>query len=155
MLESPRIEKLGRQRAAVVHLHVAPEEIGVVMGPTIAEVFKEVGRQGAAPLGPVFSHYLRHDASGFDVEIGAVVDRDVAPSGRVHAGELPAVEVARAVHHGGYEGLPDAYAELQEWIAAQGRAPAEDMWEVYLTGPEAGTDPSTWATECFWPLVPA
>lgn len=155
MLETPRIDHLARQRAAVVSLHVAPDQIGAVMGPTIAEVFQAVGRQGAVPLGPVFAHYLQHDASGFDVEIGAVVDRDVAPSGRVHAGELPASEVARAVYHGGYEGLGDAYAELQAWIAAQGRAPAADMWEVYLTGPEAGTDPSTWATECFWPLVPA
>lgn len=155
MLEAPRIERLARQRAAVVHLHVAPDQIGAVMGPTIAEVFAEVGRQGVAPLGPVFAHYLQHDATGFDVEIGAVVDRGVRPSGRVRAGELPAAEVARAVYHGGYEGLADAYAALQTWIAEHGRTPAEDMWEVYLTGPEAGTDPSTWATECFWPLVPA
>lgn len=155
MLESPRIDHLGRQRAAVVHLHVAPDRIGSVMGPAIAEVFEAVGRQGATPLGPVFAHYLRHDASGFDVEIGAVVDRDVAPSGRVHAGELPAVEAARAVYRGGYEGLADAYAKLQAWIVAQGRTPAEDMWEVYLNGPEEGIAPSDYATECFWPLVPA
>lgn len=155
MLESPRIETLARQRAAVVRLRVAPDRIGTAMGPTIAEVFEEVQRQGAAPLGPVFAHYLHHDASSFDLEIGAVVDREVARAGRVGPGALPAAEVARAVYHGGYEGLADAYGELRAWIAAQGRAPAEDMWEVYLTGPEAGTDPSTWATECFWPLVPA
>jgi effector-binding domain-containing protein len=155
MLDTPRIATVARQRAAVVHLHAAPNEIGAIMGPTIGDVFAEIQRQGRVPLGPVFAHYLRHDAHGFDLEIGAVVDRDVAPAGRVTSGSLPAGEVARAVYHGPYDGLADAYDELAAWIAAQGRTPAEDTWEVYLTGPEAGSDASAWATECFWPLVPA
>jgi len=73
--------------------------------------------------------------------------------GRVPAGALPAVTVARTTYHGGYEGLPGAWGELHAWMRANGHEPGADLWESYVSGPEADADPSTWRTELTQPLA--
>jgi hypothetical protein len=45
------------------------------------------------------------------------------------------------------------HAELMAAIAAQGVAPAPDLWECYVAGPESGPDPTTWSTELNRPLI--
>jgi hypothetical protein len=37
-------------------------------------------------------------------------------------------------------------------VAAQGLEPAQDLWEVYVIGPEAGADPGAWRTELYRPV---
>jgi effector-binding domain-containing protein len=59
----------------------------------------------------------------------------------------------RTVYHGGYEGLPSAWAEFDAWIASEGLAIGPDLWEVYVTGPESGPDPAIWRTELNRPLI--
>jgi effector-binding domain-containing protein len=78
--------------------------------------------------------------SNFDFEVGVPVTRPVVPAGRVTAGQLPATTVARTVYRGGYEDLGAAWGELMTWIAAGGHAPAPDLWESYVTGPESSPD---------------
>ena len=53
------------------------------------------------------------------------------------------------------EGLVTAWGEFMDWIAAQGHAPREDLWEVYVVGPESGLDASEWRTELNRPLLRA
>ena len=61
---------------------------------------------------------------------------------------------ARTVYHGGYEGLGAAWRELDEWVVAEGRMAAPDLWESYLAGPESSPDPANWRTELNRPLIP-
>jgi effector-binding domain-containing protein len=77
----------------------------------------------------------------------------VTPTGRVQAGERAPRKVARTIYHGGYEGLGEAWGEFMDWIEAQGLQPAEDLWEIYLVGPESGSDDSTYRTELNRPLL--
>jgi effector-binding domain-containing protein len=79
--------------------------------------------------------------------------RPVETAGRVTPGQLPAASVARTVHHGPCEGLAAAWPELDAWVAAQGRRPAPDLWEVYLTDPQSNPAPATWRTELNRPLA--
>jgi len=81
------------------------------------------------------------------------VDKPVAAAGRVKPGKLGARRVARTVYHGGYEGLGQAWGELQDWIRSQGLKMAPDLWEVYTVGPEASADPTAWRTELSQPLL--
>jgi effector-binding domain-containing protein len=78
---------------------------------------------------------------------GVVVAKAPATDGRVHASKLDAVEVARTVYRGPYEGLPEAWGELRTWLEASGRKPGERLLEVYLKGPEDSADPKTWETQ--------
>ncbi len=62
-------------------------------------------------------------------------------------------KIVRTVYVGGYEGLGQAWGELNEWIAAHGHRPGPDHWECYVTGPESTPDPAAWRTELSRPLI--
>jgi effector-binding domain-containing protein len=153
MIDTPHITQTAAQRTAVIHLTIPREQIQEVMGPGIGELMATIGAQGIAPTGPWFSHHLAMDPETFDFEIGVPVATPVAPAGRVTPGELPAARVARTVYHGDYEGLGDGWGELMVWVEKEGLTPAPDLWEIYLTDPQANPDPATWRTELNRPLV--
>lgn len=153
MIEPPRITQTDAQLTAVIHLTVPREEIQRVMGPGISELMAAITAQGIAPAGPWFTHHLRMDPDIFDFEISVPVAAPVAAVGRVKPGRLPASRVARTVYHGPYEGLGDAWGEFVDWIEANGHAPAADLWECYIAGPESNPDPAAWRTELNRPLT--
>ena len=152
MLDTPTIVQTNAQTAAIIRFTIPREEIRNVMGPGMQELMQTVAAQGIQPLGPMFSHHLRMDPAVFDFEIGVPIGSPITPTGRVQAGGLPAVRVARTIYTGPYEGLGDAWGEFGEWISSQGHRPAADLWECYISGPESGPDPSTWRTELNRPL---
>jgi len=152
MIETPHIVQTEHVLAAVIKLTTPREEIRNVMEPTLNELRAPVMDQGVKITGPWFTHHSRLDPKVFDLAIGVPVASPVSDLGRVKTSSLPAARVARAVYHGGYECLPDAWPELQGWIAAKGERPAADLWEVYLVGPETENDPSAWRTQPNRPL---
>lgn len=153
MIETPRITQTAARNAAVIRLTVPRQEIRKVMGPAMDELKSAVAGQGVTPDGPMFTHHLRMDRDTFDLELGLPVPAPFAQGGRVRAGGLPAVTVARTTYHGDYEGLPGAWDELHAWMRANGHEPGEDLWESYLSGPESDSDPAAWRTELTQPLA--
>lgn len=153
MLDSPQIVQTTAQPAAVIRFTIPRDQIQQVMGPGIGELMSTLAAQGIAPAGPIYSHHFRMDPGMFDFELGVPVSAPVAPAGRVRPGELPATTVMRTVYHGPYEGLGAAWGEFTAMIEAQGQAPAENLWECYVVGPESGPDASKWRTELNRPLA--
>ena len=153
MLDKPQIVRTDTQPTAVIHLTIPRAEIQDLMGPAIGEVMAAVAAQGMAPAGPVFSHHLRMDPAVFDFEVGVPVRVPISAMGRVTPGQLPAATVARVVYRGPYDGLGPAWAEFSAWLADEGHAPAPDLWESYVSGPEWNADPATWRTELNRPLI--
>ena len=153
MIETPHLTHVDAQQIAVIHLTIPRAEIQAVMGPAIGEVMAAVQAQHVGPAGPFFSHHFRMQADVFDFEVGVPVFAPVTPTGRVHAGSLPAASVVRTVFHGDYSGLGSAWEELRTWATAQGHQAAPNLWEVYAKGPESDPDPATWRTELNQPLL--
>lgn len=153
MLEVPEIVDVPDIRAAVIHLTVPSSEIMQHMGPGIQEVYKVLADQGITPTGPWFTHHFKIPDEQFDFEICVPVDADVAPQGRVRPGTLPAHRAARTVYRGGYEGLGTGWGEFLTWIEAQGLKTRPDLWEVYVVGPESGSDSSIYKTQLNQPLA--
>jgi effector-binding domain-containing protein len=153
MIEAPQITRTADQLTAVLHLTVPRAEIQNVMGPGIREVMAAVAAQGLTPAGPWFTHHFRRPTDTFDFEICVPLPAPVKAAGRVKPGLWPAMMVARAVYHGGYEGLSAAWGEFLAWVAAGGHTPAPDLWGRYLSGPESSPDPTTWRTELNQPLL--
>lgn len=153
MLENPHVTQATAQPAAVIRLKIPRAEIREVMGPGHAELMAAVTAQGVGPAGPWYSHHFRMDPEVFDFEIGMPVTAPVTPTGRVMAGELPAVRVARTVYCGPYEGLGEAWGEFEAWIKGAGHATAPNLWEVYAKGPESTDNPAEFRTELSWPLI--
>jgi effector-binding domain-containing protein len=153
MIDTPKITNTTAQPTAQIRLTVDRSEIQNVMGPGIQEVMGAVEAQGVGAAGPWFTHHLRMDPKVFDFEICVPVKSPIQAAGRVKPGSLPAARVARTVYHGPYERLGDAWGEFGRWIEAEGLKPAADLWEVYVAGPETGSDPSKWRTELNRPLL--
>ena len=152
-IDVPRILQTAAQATAVIHVTVSRAEIRNVMGPGINELKATLEAQGIKATGSWFTHHFKFDPGMFDFEIGLPVAAPITPVGRVTNGQLPATTVARTIYHGPYEGLPDAWPQLDRWVVAQGRQPATWLWETYLTDPASNTDPATWQTELTRPLV--
>lgn len=152
-LEKPRVVRTEEQKVAKIHLTIPRAEIRTVMGPGISEVIAAVVAQRIGPAGPWFSHHLKMEPTIFDFEICVPVTSEVLPVGRVVPGVLRAATVVQTVYRGPYEGLGSAWGEFEAWIKGKGYTAAEDLWERYVVGPEAGPDSSTWRTELNQPLM--
>ena len=153
MIDKPEIVHTAAQLTATIHLSIPRAEIQQVMGPAMGEVISTLAAQGIVPAGPMFSHHFRMTPDRFDFEVGVPVAMPIVAAGRVKPALLPAVKVARTIYHGPYEELGNAWGEFCSWLSAQGLTPAEDLWECYVTGPEASSDPSNWQTELNRPLL--
>ena len=153
MLDKPALVQTSAQIAAVIHVTVPRDQIQEVMEPAIKEVIGAATAQGIGPIGPVFAHHFEMKPGIFNFEVGVPVSAPVKPVGRVKAGELPAAKVMRTVYTGPYEGLGEAWSEFMDFIEASGHQPAEDLWERYLTDPNANPDMSTHQTELNRPLL--
>ena len=153
MLETPYLTKVDAHQTAVICLNIPRDQIQSVMGPGIGELMAAVKAQGIGPTGPWFSHHFAMHPDTFDFEIGVPVSGPVTPVGRVQAGSLPAAKVARAVLHGNYTGLGNAWGELLKWVEGQGHNVQPQLWEVYVKGPETDSDPASWRTELNKPLL--
>ncbi len=153
MIDTPQIVQTTAQTTAFIHLTVTMEEMQQVFGPTIGELMSTLAAQGVAPAGPVFAHHLRRPTDTFDFEVSVAVSAPVKAAGRVQPGTWPAMRVARTIHHGPYEGLPEAWGNFMEWIEANGHPATQDLYECYLTNPDSDPDPATWRTELNQPLA--
>lgn len=147
MLDTPQIVETDEQLTAVIHLVVPRADIASAMGPAIEEVLTVLAAQGTVPAGPCFSWHRRLPTDSFDFEVGFPVARPVMPAGRVMASRLPAVKAVRTTYRGGYEGLGPAWGAFIGWIASEGLAVSDTLWECYVSGPATSPDPADWRTE--------
>ncbi len=154
MLDAPRITATDLQATAVLRVTVPRAEIRKFMGPGRSELMAVLKAQRITPTGPWFSHHFRMDPAIFDFEIGVPVATQVTPTGRVEPGHLPAARIARSLYRGPYEGLGAAWGELEGWIDAHGLQKAPNLWECYISGPEASANPEDWVTQLNRPLLP-
>jgi DNA-binding transcriptional MerR regulator len=89
---------------------------------------------------------------------GAIPDEDsifvplrraIPSTDRILVTRLPAIRAATILHHGGYDSLPEARADLDTWVAAAGHVPAGPLRVLYLqfgAEPELRL-PQTWTVE--------
>ena len=153
MLERPAIVDSKARPAAVIRLDIPQSDIASVLPPAISELTETLAGQGLHPDGPLFAHYFRFDGGRFELEVGFPIAGPLEPRGRVVQGELPKARVVRAIHRGHYETLRSSWAELEQWIKAEGHLTGHDLWECYLAGPGSGVPPSEWRTELNRPLL--
>lgn len=132
-----RVERIEmeRQDTAMVRDTVAHEAIPAFLSGAYGEVLDVLRAQGLEPSGPPFGCYVLA-GDRLEVEAGFPVSGPVRPEGRVVPGETPAGWVALTLYRGPYEGVPAAYAAVEQWLAEQEWEPSGPGWESYLDGPE-------------------
>lgn len=152
-LDTPQILDLPAFAVARVHVTTPASEIRSAMQAGLRELRDTLAAQGIEPTGPWFTHHLKMPDQTFDFEICLPVSVNVKPERRVVMGEIRAARTARTTYCGDYGQLGEAWGRFMQWIAAQGVTPATDLWEVYVSGPDASADPADWRTQLNRPLL--
>lgn len=150
MISTPEVIHTRQIPTAVIPLVIAGRDMPKYMDPAIQELIKTITGQGIQITGPLFSYHNRRPSETFDFQIGFPVSAPIRPEGRVINSALPAVTVVRSVYQGPYEGLAQAWPELQSWVHAHGHGATGQFWETYLSNPEEVKDPKQYRTELNW-----
>jgi DNA-binding transcriptional MerR regulator len=115
-----------------------PEYIGPVFAQLAPKLIDRLQRAGARP-GMLIGYYDEPAEDGsVGVHVGFEIGEQPVPAGDgVEVVELPEVEVASIVHHGGMEGITPVYEALIRWIEDSGFRLAGYSRELYR---EMGAD---------------
>lgn len=121
---------------------------------SFAEMYRVLRDQGVSPAGPAGGLYpteLYTDEVG-EVTLFVPVLGALAPIGDVFVRELPAAELAVAVHRGPLSEADRTYAPLGTHVVERAIAVSGPIRESYvITGDDAG-DQSQLVTEIGWPI---
>jgi effector-binding domain-containing protein len=110
----------------VVRRRVRRAEIAATIGAALPKVFLHAQQRGLAIAGYPITRYVETSVGLVTFETGMRVtahggDLTVADGqGEVLAETLPGGPAAATIHFGPYDQLQDAYAAVEEWIAANG-----------------------------------
>lgn len=149
---APEVVRLEPATTATIRDVVAIEELPTFFDRAFSALAELISEQGITIGGPAFSLYHDHPSDTADVEVGYTTDREIEPSGGAKPGSLPGGLVARVVHEGGYDELPEIWDRLGAWMSDQGLSYRMPFWEVYLTEPSPDMDPAGLRTELNHPV---
>jgi len=149
MTPTPEFRSITAQPAATQREETTRDGIAATVDRVFPALFRRLGEVGVAPAGAPFIRYLE-TGDRYVLELGVPVPEGV--DSNLEDSSLPAGRVAYLRHVGPYDGLPQAFEELREWIAANGEEIAGPGWEIYVTDPRAEPDSSRWVTDVYVPV---
>jgi AraC family transcriptional regulator len=149
----PKKVHLTEQTVAAVRERVPMTSLTDFFARAFGMVTAAVQGQGATLAGPPFARYRGMPGETVDVEAGFPVTGNVKEADGVSGGILPETDAFEALHIGPYDTLQQTYGAIQQQMAAEGLAPADMMWEYYLSDPEKEPDPAKWQTRVVWPVL--
>lgn len=160
LLERPREPAAVEYRSAGPALSVAIAErvtesaLAEWWSGAFSELFATLAAAGVPPAGRPGALY---PAELFETEVGEIVafvpaSSPVVSSGRVAMREIPAAELAVAVHHGPFSELDQTYAELGKYITAREIGVDGPIREYYIVSYFETAEESCHVTEVCWPV---
>lgn len=105
------------------------------LGQAYQALFQYLGQLGEAPADAPFAGYFNMDMDALDVEMGVPVSRALTGKGEIKAGSIPAGKQVHCVFKGSYSQLEPVYAEINQWMSANGCIPTGEVYEFYLKSP--------------------
>lgn len=153
----PEIVDVDPVELAVVRKTVAMDEIEAFYDsafPLLVSSIEQSGRTIAGPAYGLTFSMPSETPDGMVMDMGAAfpVDAPFPDTDQVFGMRTPGGQIARHLHQGSYDLLPESYAAVFSWIDEQGLTPGEFAWEVYVTQPTPDADPDSLLTEIVVPL---
>jgi effector-binding domain-containing protein len=128
------VETVHPRTLAAVRREVAQGGIASAWGPALDKVWEFIrSRPGLWTDGHNIFLYHQPSLPGAPIQcdFGVEVTRTFDTAGEVYATQTPEGEAAVAVHRGPYHLLGETYSAIDTWMAANGREPAGQSWEIY------------------------
>jgi len=124
-----------------------------MLSECFGKLFAHGAKAGLPIAGWPVARYLSVGPGLWTVEAAMPLSTAVAGEGEMESGTLPAGPAALGIHAGLYDQLPETYAAIEKWVAANGVRTAGAPWESYVTDPAQHPDPADWRTEVYWPIA--
>jgi hypothetical protein len=131
---SVNVQTVQPRKLAAVRREVLPEEVGSAWGAAVGLVWDFLrSRPGLWTDGHNIFVYRRPERPGAPLlcDFGVEVTRTFGSAGEVYATETPGGEAAVAIHRGPYDRMNEAYDAIDQWMEANGRESAGQVWEIY------------------------
>jgi len=128
------IQTLRPRKLAAVRREVAPGAVGAAWEPALGKVWEFIRSEPGlwTDRHNIFLyHHPTQPGTPMVCDFGVEVTRTFESTGEVYATETPAGKAAVAVHRGPYNRLNEAYNAIDQWLRANGRESAGDVWEIY------------------------
>ncbi|WP_329129824.1 MerR family transcriptional regulator [Streptomyces sp. NBC_01476] len=142
-------------RVPAISAVVRRGEVGEWWGTALEELYAAIRAAGAEPAGPpggLYATELFADEEGA-ATVYVPAGAELPASGRVAMTELPAAELAVALHEGSHDNAGRTYGELGAFVAERLIAVDGPVRERYLVGGPEVTDQDSWRTEICWPVL--
>jgi AraC family transcriptional regulator len=127
-------------------------DIAKTLGGLFGSVFQYAMTNGLEMRSPPTTLYQEWGPGMVTIHAGLMVAAAASPPDGMFAETLPACEAAVAIHTGPYDGLGDAHAAIEQFLAEHDLHKAGPPREVYLTDPGDVPDPAQWKTQIVWPV---
>jgi effector-binding domain-containing protein len=147
-----KVEELPPQPALAIRETAAVAEIPAKMGECFAALVRFFGERRIPFAGHPFAYYHSWSDAATVMDVGFPVPPGTAGEGRIQAVTLPGGRIVTGTHVGPYDKIVETYNAMDVWMKSNGLTPAGNMWETYLTVPEAEPNPAKWVTRLFWPV---
>jgi len=140
------------QPVLVIRKRVKRSEVAAQLAQLFGRIFEHTQRNGIPLAGQPFTRIQEWGPGMLLIDAGLQVATPAKGDGDIKSDTLPGGPAASTVHMGPYEGLADAHAAIQVWIADNGLTPGSAPWEIYVSDPAEYPDPKDWKTDVVWPV---
>jgi effector-binding domain-containing protein len=150
--EAVRLATVGARPTAVVARATTWQEFPGLWGSLLDQVYEVARPRRELATGDgeeLWQNVMLYKDQRPNVEVGVLVSGPFRAEGPVIQSELPAGEVATAIHRGDYAKLGVTHEAVRDHAATRGRELAGPCWEIYG---HSGPDPDQAETEVFWLL---
>jgi effector-binding domain-containing protein len=146
---SIELRSVAATRAAAITAIVEVAELGPWLPGAFGEIDATLAASGLRPGGPAAGLYETDlFAHGFGAATVFVpMTRPIDDVGRVRVVEIPAAELAVAVHHGPHDDVDRAYGSLAAYVAQSAISLDGPIRETYLISNRETLDAERWSTE--------
>jgi AraC family transcriptional regulator len=163
IVDSPRIRPMSvisitrEERAAqpilFIRRRIGSAELQNTLGECFGALFGHAQKRGLAIAGFPLARYVSTGPGLWTVEPAVPLVTPAPGEGELQAGFLQAGPVAKGIHGGPYDELPETNVAIERWIEANGYRVDGPPWEWYVTDPAEHPNPADWRTEVYWPLA--
>jgi len=147
------IELEGKMAIAVVFKRIEPQWIASLrepipkyreIGSLIGKAYELMGTLNRCGPGVVLIHDEDFKDEGIDAEAGVFLPESKAASPPLRVYQLPAADVAAAIHHGPFNRIAETHESLLRWMDANGYHKSGPTRELFLhvSRPVTRDDPS-------------
>jgi effector-binding domain-containing protein len=146
------VAEVATRRVLSKRAAVPIDAIGPTIQATLREMYEYLARSNGIPAGEPFVIYHSRPTitAGWQIEVCAPISRDLAAPPGWTVREVEGGSVATMLHVGPYEGLGQAYEQIERFIRTHDLDVAGPPREFYLSGPEVS--PSETKTRIEFPV---